>query len=31
VILEDAVKSKNLEQRLEVRELSELVLECMAG
>ena len=31
VILEDAIKSKNLEQRLQVRELSELVLECMAG
>jgi Fe-S oxidoreductase len=31
VMLEDAVKSKNLEQRLQVRELSDLVLECMAG
>jgi len=31
VMLEDAIKSKNLEQRLQVRELSELVLECMAG
>lgn len=31
VMLEDAVKSANLEQRLQVRELSELVLECMAG